>query len=87
MKPAVSEKTGKPLPFAQQPREFQISEAVKGITGFVLIDRSGLTLDQKVDWYVEHDSTAGVLDAEAQAEVKEKILLRLLDGRETGSGE
>lgn len=51
----------KGVPFAEQSDEFRVQQYVTTVSGFVAIDKSDLTLAQKIDWYVEH----GVSDADA----------------------
>jgi hypothetical protein len=74
MNPKVNPGTGKPLPFAQQPREFQIAEKIKGIAGFVMCDRSELTRDEKITWYM---AEAANFDEAAQAEIRAGVAQRL----------
>lgn len=76
MIPAKDE-NGKPLPFARQSREFQIAETVKGIAGFVMCDRSTLTRDEKVAWYMSHE--AAEFDEAAQDEIRAGVLRRLAE--------
>jgi hypothetical protein len=76
IKPLIDEKTGKQLPFAQQPREYRIADMAGAVANFTAIDHSDLTPDQKVDWYVSHCCAA--YTREEQAEIAEKALLRLL---------
>ncbi len=75
----VNPKTGKPLPFAQQSREFQIAETVMGVAGFVMCDRSGLTRDEQIDWYMTQEmaQTTTDFDEAEQAEIRAGVVQRL----------
>ena len=78
MNPKADPQTGKPLPFAQQPREFQIAETVKGVAGFVMCDRSGLTRDEQIDWYMAQEmaqTTAGFGEGE-RSEIRAGVVRR-----------
>lgn len=76
MTPQTDPKTGRPLPFAQQPREFQLAETVKVVAGYVMCDRSGLTRDGQIDWYMTYGGPAE-FDADAQAEIRAGVVARL----------
>ena len=67
---------GRPLPFAQQSREFQIAERAKGIAGFVMVDRSELTRDEKITWYM---GEAADMDEAAQAEIRALVERKLAE--------
>jgi hypothetical protein len=72
----VRDSKGKTLPFAQQPREFQIDDMASAVAGFVMVDRSGLSVKARIDWYMDHTSVAEK-DEATRAEVRALVAERV----------
>jgi hypothetical protein len=76
---AQTDSKGKPLPFDQQTREYQINDMAITVANFADLDRSGLPLEARIDWYMNHTSVSGK-DEATRAEVRALVAEKLAAG-------